>query len=700
MVYADALVFKEYKSTALATLNSTALEAMPRYLESLPFSEGMELINQAAWPCRLVENAGAVEGFVMPAIPDKFFLTMRKASGPTRVAGEFQHLLNDSGFLARRQIVISDRNRYELLTEVANALSIFHRHDIAVGDVSPKNLLFATSPRASVYFIDCDAMRLKGNSVLPQLETPGWEVPTGNSREELATVTSDSYKFGLLALRMLVGDQDTKDTARLPKDTPSPIRQLISESLSPRPRARPAPEDWGVPLTDAASTASTGLQVVPPTSINVPSSSPRPTRYASPGPLGSAQLPSYSPSTRLHRLLSNRRRIRLIAAATGIVTMIGLLLSLVAHAKTAPRGPANTVLATIPVGAYPREVAVTPDGKRAYVAVGGYQADPSKIVVIDTSSNTIAASIPVPNGLPADSSVGPVTVAPDGQHAYTMACQNKGRSCEVAVIDVDSDTVASTIPVSSPYGDVTIALDGRHLYITTSNSTPNILTEIDTATGTVSSTVDLNTDVKEPVVIHPDGRHAYITNYTTELGEESASLSVIDLISHTVTASIPLGELWSSEIAFTEGHHAYITCARSVAVIDTASNALLSKINVGGEPEGIAVAPDGGRVYVANSYGGGDTVSVIDTSSASVIATIAVGHAPREVSITTNGGRLYVSNDDSGTVSAIDTSTNSVIATIPTGANPKQPAIAADGRHVYVPNNGSGTVSVIDTGLN
>jgi serine/threonine protein kinase len=278
MPYADALVFKEYKSATSANLDISALEAMPRYLQMLSFDDGMELISRAAWPCRLVEEAGVVQGFVMPAIPDKFFLTMQKASGPTRVPGEFQHLLNDPNFLARRHIVISDRNRYELLGELAKALEIFHSHKIAVGDLSPKNLLYVANPHASVYFIDCDAMRLNGVSVLPQLETPGWEVRAISPGEELATPASDCYKLGLLALRLLAGDQSSRDVSRLPASVPNAIRQLITEALSPRSGVRPSPADWNSHLHSAGLNASTQAVAGPAT---VPKTTPQGTRVRS-----------------------------------------------------------------------------------------------------------------------------------------------------------------------------------------------------------------------------------------------------------------------------------------------------------------------------------------------------------------------------------------------------------------------------------
>jgi DNA-binding beta-propeller fold protein YncE len=59
-----------------------------------------------------------------------------------------------------------------------------------------------------------------------------------------------------------------------------------------------------------------------------------------------------------------------------------------------------------------------------------------------------------------------------------------------------------------------------------------------------------------------------------------------------------------------------------VSVIDTATNSypVGSPINVGDFPTGVAVTPDGSRVYVTNLDG--NTVSVIDT------ATNAIGRLP------------------------------------------------------------------------
>ena len=65
-------MFKQYRRDVVVSLDVAVLESMPAYLESLPFAEGMELLSQAAWPCRLVDDCGGVVGFVMLAIPDAF----------------------------------------------------------------------------------------------------------------------------------------------------------------------------------------------------------------------------------------------------------------------------------------------------------------------------------------------------------------------------------------------------------------------------------------------------------------------------------------------------------------------------------------------------------------------------------------------------------------------------------------------------
>ena len=271
--FAPSMVFKEYKAQTRADIDFTALAAMPALVEdSLSYAQAERLVSVAAWPCALIENAGESVGFVMPAIPDEFSIPLKTVKGVSNTAAEFQHLLNHPTVIAARGIDIDDAQRYALLREAASGLAFLHKHGVCVGDMSPKNLLFSLTPHAAVYFIDCDAMRINGVSALPQMETPDWELPVG---EELATIYSDAYKLGLLALRLLAGDHDTKNLGHIPSTAPALLRQVITDTISKAPQQRPLPEAWTYVLGHAIEQAQHQQKIAPSsTPVSAPPAPP------------------------------------------------------------------------------------------------------------------------------------------------------------------------------------------------------------------------------------------------------------------------------------------------------------------------------------------------------------------------------------------------------------------------------------------
>ncbi len=87
---------------------------------------------------------------------------------------------------------------------------------------------------------------------------------------------------------------------------------------------------------------------------------------------------------------------------------------------------------------------------------------------------------------------------------------------------------------------------------------------------------------------------------------------------------------------------------------------------------------------MANQYE--DTVSVIDTATNNIIATVDVGSSPTGIAVSPDGTKVYVTNYDDNTTSVIDTATNNVIATVNVGAGPMGVAVSPDGKKVYVTN--------------
>jgi YVTN family beta-propeller protein len=85
-------------------------------------------------------------------------------------------------------------------------------------------------------------------------------------------------------------------------------------------------------------------------------------------------------------------------------------------------------------------VAVTPDGKHAYITNSGS----NNVSVIDTATNTVGATVPV-------SAPGTVAVTPDGKHAYVT--QGFGSAPNVSVIDTATNTVVDTVAAgNTPLG--------------------------------------------------------------------------------------------------------------------------------------------------------------------------------------------------------------------------------------------------------
>jgi len=195
---------------------------------------------------------------------------------------------------------------------------------------------------------------------------------------------------------------------------------------------------------------------------------------------------------------------------------------------------------------------------------------------------------------------------------------------------------------------------------------------------------------------------AYITN------NGNNTVTAVDLSAQTISATINVGKEPFGSAITPDGTKVYVTNndAGTVSVINTSNNTVSATITVGTGPNGVAVSPDGTKAYVANGHiqGGSGTdnrVSVINTSNNTISATITVGNYAWGIAVSPDGSKVYVANNSPGTVSVINTSNNTVSATITVGSAPYGVAISPDGTKVYVTDDVSpGTVSVINTSNN
>ncbi|MEI8300228.1 MAG: YncE family protein [Chlamydiota bacterium] len=155
--------------------------------------------------------------------------------------------------------------------------------------------------------------------------------------------------------------------------------------------------------------------------------------------------------------------------------------------------------------------------------------------------------------------------------------------------------------------------------------------------------------------------------------------------------------LYSSNIFAIE--YAYVSnyLAGTVTIIDILSNTIKKTINIGGNPQGLAVTPNGEYVYACN----GSSISVINTISNEVVETITnAGPNPVSLAFTPDGAYAYITNYTNGTVTVLQISDKTLKATINVGSQPTAIAINPNGTYVYVTSSGSSQVKVIEIATN
>ena len=135
-----------------------------------------------------------------------------------------------------------------------------------------------------------------------------------------------------------------------------------------------------------------------------------------------------------------------------------------------------------------------------------------------------------------------------------------------------------------------------------------------------------------------------------------------------------------------------VASSGTVSVIDLATRSVAAEIDVDLHPSGMAVSPDGTRLYVANANS--DTVSVIETAAGTVVGRLGAkplpelpfGSAPNALAVSPDGATLYVANGGNNAVAVIDVADETVLGLIPTGWYPGALAISRDGGTLFVAN--------------
>jgi YVTN family beta-propeller protein len=216
---------------------------------------------------------------------------------------------------------------------------------------------------------------------------------------------------------------------------------------------------------------------------------------------------------------------------------------------------------------------------------------------------------------------------------------------------------------------------------------PNHLGLIDAATNEVVAEVP--TGIR-PGPVAPGTGSVWVGNL------EDRTLTRIDAVQRTATATISLDRLTPTGIAFGEGA-IWVAHGRSgqLSRVDPQFNQLAETVDVaqgsaGGAAQG-AVAVGAGSVWAAY---GESTLARIDPAQVQVVASSFAGGVPTALVVAR--GSVWVANSGDSTVSRFDPTTieDGPLRTISVGSRPTGIAYGADA--IWVANSGDDTVTRID----
>ncbi len=134
----------------------------------------------------------------------------------------------------------------------------------------------------------------------------------------------------------------------------------------------------------------------------------------------------------------------------------------------------------------------------------------------------------------------------------------------------------------------------------------------------------------------------------------------------------------------------------NVHIIDPATNKVAGVIEGIDVPHGVAIAPDGSRIYITEEPT--KTVDVVDSKSLKVIKKIPLSGRPNNLAVSKDGRRVYIGIAQApGAVDVVDTVSLTNIRTVPVDGAIHNVYVTPDGRYAVSGSIAKSTISVIDT---
>lgn len=279
------------------------------------------------------------------------------------------------------------------------------------------------------------------------------------------------------------------------------------------------------------------------------------------------------------------------------------------------------LLRRLELGHNPHQIAFSPDGRWAYVAMAG----DDRIARVDVASLTADGAMPV-----ADAPLGVHARATDDLLLTRFAgesIERRGWAASTAAATLASGLGTSLFSAPLPDGSLLASVERRDVLLRFARDTLALLDSFPTGARPF------------PPAATSDGRLAFVPNY------DDGTVSVIDLWNRKAGARIAVGAKPSGG-AVLPGDSEYAVAVRGerrIAFINTASKSVVATLadGIGESPFSVVLAPNGRLAFVNNTAS--HDVSVIALPEKRVVARIATGEIPIVLAVHPSGETLWVS---------------------------------------------------------
>jgi YVTN family beta-propeller protein len=292
-------------------------------------------------------------------------------------------------------------------------------------------------------------------------------------------------------------------------------------------------------------------------------------------------------------------------------------------------------------------------------------------------SDPVAYSTTTPTNITVDGS-GLATGLAGGVGSATASAGSRTATVPITVYGHPTPTLSATTTLPDRTYGTAISTQGVFMAtrftgsLVAKGTLPGTAIESNIPVGSTPTTIAFNAS----------GTTAYVTNQT------SGTLSIIDVATGAQLSELRLeGSASGTGQGGTNARPPATDSALSAALSRRAAvpdaGPLASPVPLLGNPFGVTVSPDDGKVYVGIISS--NIVQVVDPVAREVVRNITLGGSgPTSFAWSPDGTRFYVNSTSSGVITEIDATTDAVVRTFSTGGRPQGMAVSRDGAELYV----------------